>query len=472
MSDRLRAILRFGIASFILAIASGILFSPNDTMAQGPSFVANYDESKVPSFKLPDLLVNEDGTAVSGPQQWENRRAEILELFKTHVFGRMPDQRRIEAKIVRRDASINGGKTVRYEMDVTILPLEIDAPVKSGSESGLTIAVLIDVPTAASPESPVPAFLGLNFKGNHSVTDDPNVRLPESWVKDERGPESDGNKATQAGRSIASKRWPSAIINSRGYAMITAYYGDIDPDFDDGFKNGVHGLFAAWIEQLPPDQRPGSIAGWTYGLQAILDAIVATPELGIDADRVAVIGHSRLGKTSLWAGAVDPRFALVVSNDSGCGGAALSRRVFGETVGRINRSFPHWFCDGFNAYNENENALPVDSHQLIALTAPRPIAIGSAQGDQWADPRGEFLSAKYASPVWELLGRPGLRSEESTGEAGLDVATENPPGGGEAYQAGTISYHLRPGEHDLTEHDWNRYMDFADQFLKSDDTEE
>ena len=433
--------------------------SPVPSIAKEPVFVANYDESKILPFDLPDPLVSQDGAPVLRLEQWSARREELKELFSRHVFGRMPGQRRIETKVQRRDEQWNRGHSVRYELDVRILPLDgSESKITGESKGALTMGVLIDVPRQASASKPVAAFLGLNFKGNHTTTNDPKVRLPTSWVKAGRDNQSNQNSATEAGRGISSHRWPSAMINDRDFALVTLYYGDIDPDFDDGFQNGIHGLFADWIHQLPASERPGSIAGWTYGLQAVLDAISQTPELGIDANRVAVIGHSRLGKTSLWAGAIDPRFAMVISNDSGCGGAALSRRAIGETVGRINRVFPHWFCGGFSSYNENESAMPVDSHELIALSAPRPIAIGSATKDRWADPKGEFLSAKHASPVYQLLGKPGLVNAQG-------LLPENLPEPDRAYQSGSISYHLREGKHDITQQDWLRYIDFADKRL-------
>jgi hypothetical protein len=321
----------------------------------------------------------------------------------------------------------------------------------------LVVQVLADVPQS---DAPVPAILGLNFQGNHTIDSDPKIRVPTSWVRDRRDGSTDGNKPTEKGRGVASSRWPSGMITDRGYALITVYYGDIDPDFDDGFQNGVHGLMPAFIQSLSVEHRPGSIAGWAYGLSCVLDAVEQTESLNVDSDRVAVLGHSRLGKTSLWAGATDPRFAMVISNDSGCGGAALSRRAIGETVGRINSSFPHWFCDAYLQYNENESEMPVDQHQLIALSAPRAIAVGSATEDVWADPKGEFLAWQAASPVYELLG---MSSENAKAVRDASMLT-----GQSVLNAGPMQYHLRKGKHDLADYDWECYLDLADRALKSE----
>jgi hypothetical protein len=294
--------------------------------------------------------------------------------------------------------------------------------------------------------SPAPVFLGLNFGGNHTVTSETSIGITPIWVRNDEKTGVNQNKATEAGRGTAYGRWQVNELISRGYGLATMYYGDIDPDYDDNFKNGVHSLY----EAKRTSESWGTIAAWAWGLSRIMDYLETNP--AIDSKKVVVMGHSRLGKAALWAGARDKRFSIIISNNSGCGGAALSMRAVGETVGMINRAFPHWFCDNFSKYNENEGKLPVDQHELIALVAPRPVYVASAEEDKWADPRGEYLSCLYASPVYELLGKQGLKAK--------DMPAVNQP------VTGTIGYHIRSGVHDVTLYDWQQYLNFADLHLK------
>jgi len=415
------------------------------TMCEAQPAGFNYDEDQVPEYSLPDPLVTEDGTSVTTSQEWnEKRRPELLRLFETHVYGGLPEgaaNAPVDVSIIEQsDEGPYGTRRIQFE----VTPTHDGKPVA-------TIGVLAYLPKM---DEPVPAFLGLNFRGNHSIADDPDIILNQSWQRPREGVID--NRATEATRGVSSSRWAVEDVTERGYALLTAYYGDIDPDHND-FSNGPHPAYYAEGQTQPAEDEWGSIAAWAWGLSRILDAIAEHSELSqqIDSERVAVMGHSRLGKTSLWAGASDPRFAMVISNDSGCGGAALSRRAFGETVKRINMSFPHWFCDNFNQYNDNESALPVDQHQLIALIAPRPVYVASAEDDKWADPRGEFLSAKHAEPVYQLL-KPSRVRDPLPETVEVD----------EPVTSGPIGYHIRTGKHDVTDFDWQQYLNFADQHLK------
>lgn len=400
-------------------------------------FVANYDESKIPDYVLPSLLTSKDGSVVVTAGQWKNvRKKELFDDFSEYVYGKTPEGDFQTKTTITKETSTLGGKATLKEVKMTF----------SKNNREISMNILLILPKS---EERVPLFVGLNFYGNQTIMDDPNISITTSWVSNNESFGISGNKATDATRGVRSYRWAVEKIIDRGYGLATIHYGDIDPDTND-FSNGVHPLFYTSGQSQPAKDEWGSIGAWAWGLSRAMDYFETDKD--INASSVALMGHSRLGKAALWAGVSDERFAIVISNDSGCGGAALSRRRIGETVGRINNAFPHWFSDNFNEFNNNEDALPVDQHMLIALVAPRPVYVASAEKDRWADPKGEFLSAYFAGDVYNLFELEGLPDDTM-------------PQVNEPIQK-SIGYHIRTGKHDVTDFDWEAYLDFADLHFK------
>ncbi|MSU25045.1 MAG: acetylxylan esterase [Opitutus sp.] len=409
---------------------------------------ANLDESKVPPYTLPDPLLCTDGTRVRDAATWRaKRRPELLELFATQEYGRTPSGRpaKMHWEVTSVDRAALGGKAVRQEITIWF----------SEKRDGPQMHLLIYQPAGdAAAHAPWPVFLGLNFFGNHAVHADPAISLARPFVfyeADRYRPAPAGTPVTSEQRGVHASKWQIETVIARGYATATAWYHDLCPDRGDGLKENVPALLATGGAEERAGDAWGAIGVWAWGLSRALDVIASDAEF--DARRVAVHGHSRLGKAAVWAAAQDERFALLVSNESGCGGAALSQRIYGETVGLINARFPHWFAKNFRRYNDHEAALPFDQHELLALVAPRPLYVASAEGDQWSDPKGEFLGAKGAEPVYQLFGLQGL-GVGAMPRVGTPVAGD------------AIGYHNRTGKHDVTDEDWGRVLDFADTRLK------
>lgn len=384
--------------------------------------------------RVPDVLRLAKGIKVKTVDEWEGiRRPEIMELFRKNMYGYSPERPgNISFRVLSSDEGALGGTATRRQVRVYF-----------GSDTTVRMDILMYLP--ANRPQPVPVFVGLNFYGNQTISHDPEIIITDQWVpaNDDFGVVD--NRATEASRGVRVSRWPVERILERGYGVATIYCGDIDPDFDDGFRNGVHGLFDNKVRN---ESSWGTLAAWAWGLQRAMDYLETDDD--VDLSKVAVLGHSRLGKAALWAGAQDPRFAMVISNDSGEGGAALSRNEKGESIADITTTFPHWFCSKYKEYAGNVQALPIDQHMLLSLIAPRLLYVASASDDAWADPEGEFLSARLAGSVYKLYDRKGLGKKKMP-------RPDNP------VHEGSIAYHLRTGKHDITPYDWEKFMDFADK---------
>ncbi len=405
-----------------------------------------YEESLVPPYTVTDPLLCRDGTRVKDVQTWQQkRRPELLELFAREVYGRTPGgrPRGMHWEQTSVDRSALGGKAVRREITIWF------TEKKEGPKAHVLI---YQPPGEAGAHAPWPVFLGLNYYGNQSVNSDPGITPSQAWMRPTAEFKIVNNRATEGTRGAHASRWNVETVVARGFATATVYYGDLCEDHNEGLTRDVGALFGTKpVHDRAPDEW-GAIGIWAWGLSRVMDYLETDPE--IDAKRVALHGHSRLGKAALWAGAQDPRFPLVISNNSGCGGAALSKRIFGETVARINQNLPYWFAINFRAYNDREDTLPIDQHELIALIAPRAVYVASAEDDRWADPRGEYLGAKLAEPVYALYGKKGLGVSE--------MPALHQPVHGEG-----LAYHIRAGKHDINSYDWAHYMDYANRLFRA-----
>ena len=372
---------------------------------------ANYDESKVPPYTLPDVLKTASDKQVKNKAEWEKvRRPEVLKLFEDNIYGQMPKAYdNIKYSVTNEDAAAMNGKARLKEVLIEVF----------NNNQSVKINLVLFVPNKS--KKPVPAFLLINNRGKENT--DPT-------------------------RATKSDFWPAEMVIDSGYAIAAIHVSDLAPDDKVTYVNGVLQLYP---EQLTADNGMKAIGAWAWGASRVMDYFEKDKD--IDAKKVAVVGHSRGGKASLWAAAEDQRFAICVSNCSGNTGAALARRQFGERINRINASFPHWFNNNYKKYNNNENLLPVDQHMLIALVAPRPLYATNATKDLWADPKGTFLSLKNAEKVYALYG---LKSKLPAASPGVNEPVIQSP----------LAYHIREGEHNLTAYDWNNFIKFANHQFK------
>ena len=409
-----------------------IVFSLNINAIYSQKKDTNYDESQVPHYSLPSILTSQSGNVINNISDWEEfRRPEILNSFISHVYGKVPGEIDTMLVDVTEQGKYLNGTADRIQVTLTF--------IKDKKKHSADLLIYLPSNKLKSP-----IFLGYNFQGNHTIANDKEIFITKSWVPVNKPIGVETNVAVEQSRGSMSRRWPLETIINAGYGVATLYRGDIDPDKDD-FSDGVHQLFYGKDQKKPFPDEWGTIAAWSWGLSRVMDYLETFDK--VDNEKVIVVGHSRLGKVSLWAAAIDNRFAASISNNSGAMGAALSRRKFGETVEVINTSFPHWFSGDFKKYSKKEYIMPVDQHMLISLIAPRPVYVASATEDLWADPRGEFLSAKEASVVYNLYGVPGLSSTQMP-------QPETPI-------IGEVSYHLRTGKHDIIQYDWEQYIKFA-----------
>ena len=382
----------------------GFLSVQQPAIAQRP---IHYDESKVPDLILPDVLVGYNGSVVRTPADWESkRRPELVTKFADQVYGQLPkDFDEIDFKIRVPPRHPHSAYSKLKEVAIDIF--------RNGKMQ--TMHLKLYLPKDAA--EPVPVFVLTSHRDVEKVTAD-----------------------------IENRFFPVEQIVGKGYAAAIFDVEYVSPDDPDRYAHRV-------LDELYPEQEamPNGMKGlsaWAWGAMRVMDYLEKDPD--VDAGRAGVIGHSRGGKAALWTGANDTRWAITVSNESGCGGAALSKRMIGETVNRINTSFPYWFSDNFKNYNDKEEQLPLDQHQLIASIAPRAVYVGSSKDDTWADPKGEFLSLQIGARVYsEIYGIP-LEFPEAFK---LEVQTIHQK---------NVGYHLREGEHDLTAYDWGKVLDFAD----------
>jgi hypothetical protein len=422
----------FVVLSFSAVIHAQQPTAPPTNVAGIP---VNYDEARVGTYTLPDPLILANGKKVRDANEWfKTRRPQILRLFEANQFGRSPDRPAdMSFDVFERGTPAFDGKAIRRQVTVNF----------SRNKTGPKMDLLIYLP--ANVKKPVPIFLNISFTANSSAVDDPGIKPGEIWGRDK--------KRIPAPKGGAFGRLDVLPFLARGIGVATVYYGDIDPDFLGGMPDGVRALYLKPGQTEPAADEWGAISAWAWGLSRAMDYLET--DKNVDAKRVAIFGVSRLGKTVLWAGAHDTRFALVIASCSGEGGAALSRRNYGETIKHLTAPtrYPYQFAENYQRYADHVNEFPVDSHMLIALIAPRPLLLQTGDQDFWSDPKGEFVAAVAATPVYRLLGRRGIESDQM-------------PAAGQPLLNNSLGYYMHKGGHGTIASDWEVFLKFLQLHLK------
>lgn len=408
-------------------------FNPNPEIVAG--IPVNYDEAKVGAYTLPDALVLQNGQPVRDAKTWwAKRRPEIVSLFETQQFGRAPGRPAGESfEVFDKGTPALDGKAIRKQIRIYL----------NAAKTGPNIQLLVYLPAGA--KKPVPMLFSINFSAVQNATDDPGIKPETVW---------DPKTGTRVAPPEFGKRFGHIDVLpllEAGLGVATYYYGDVDPDMPNGFANGIR---AQYLKQGKSDREPddwGSIAAWAWGMSRVQDYFETDKD--IDAKRVAIHGISRLGKTVMWAGAHDQRFAAVIASCSGEGGAALSHRDYGETVGHLTAPdrFPYQFAKNYGKYGGFPDKAPFDANLLIALVAPRPLLLQTGDTDKWSDPKGEFLAAVAAGPVYRLLGKQDLGT--GTWPAAKEPIFHD------------LSYYMHDGGHGMVPSDWSIYIKFLKEHL-------
>ena len=395
----------------------------------------NYTEANVPQYTLPELLTLQDGRKVTDIQTWnEKRRPEILQLLVENQFGRaMGNPKDISIEVFDGGSLVFGRKALRRQVTMHF-------------GKGPEVELLVYLPTNA--KKPSPLLLNISFMANSQTVDDPGVKEGMTWNREKQ--------RIPAGKGSPFPKLDVMQFIERGYGFATVNYGDFEPDFQEGLEYGIRKQYLKPGQSRPEPDEWGAIAAWAWGLSRVLDYFEVDP--AVDAERVAITGVSRLGKTALWTAAADPRFAMAIPSCSGQGGAALSRRNYGETIKLITlpQRYGYQFCANYAKWGDDPNSAPMDAHMLIALMAPRPILLQTGDTDKWSDPLGEFQAAVAAEKVYKLFGKKGLDTDRIP-ESGTPILND-------------IGYFMHKGGHGMNAadgtSDWSVYLDFMDKHLK------